>query len=199
MERAIRLIVAILLLLFAWIAVGGFRQSIHTFQRPRTPVMRALYSPAIIGLALAACVPLVKLGWRPLPWRPSSRLRQWLSLLGGLVFLAGWVLYVWGRIALGRNFGVSTAIEAPLRANHTLVTSGPYVLVRHPMYLGVIIATWGLVAVFRTWAMLVFAISFLSLPIRARTEERALAARFGPAWEAYAARVPGFVPRMRVR
>ena len=133
MERTVRLIVAILLLVFAWIAVGGFRQSMRDFERPRSRVMRTVYSPIAMGLATAACIPLVRLSWRPLPWQPSADLRRLLSLVGGLLFLTGWTLYVWGRVTLGRNFGVSTAAEAPLRPNHMLITSGPFSLVRHPI------------------------------------------------------------------
>lgn len=199
MERTIRTFVAILLLIFAGIAIVGFRQTMRNFERPRTRVMRTLYSPTTMGLAIAACLPLIKVAWRPLPWRPSTVLRPWLSLVGGLLFVVGWTLYVWGRISLGRNFGVSTAIEVPLRADHSLVTSGPFAIVRHPMYLGVIIATWGLLAIYRTWGLLFFAVSFLSLSVRAKAEERALAGRFGPEWEAYARRVPGLLPRLRIR
>ena len=88
-------------------------------------------------------------------------------------------------------WGVSTSMGVQLRAHHQLVRHGPYGLARHPMYLGYWLMLAGALLTYRTWALLLYALSLLySLALRARREEEVLAATFGPAWHAYAARVP---------
>lgn len=93
-------------------------------------------------------------------------------------------------------FGPSTGFGVRLQAGHRLITSGPYALVRHPMYLAVITAGIGGLLLYRTWAMLAFAVAMFGLTVRAHREEEALAAEFGAAWEAYCRRVPAWLPRI---
>ena len=76
-----------------------------------------------------------------------------------------------------------------------LATKGPYRLVRHPMYLGIILASIGGLFMYRTWTM-VFTLVFFGLVVRAWREEQALAAEFGEVWEAYCRQVPGWIPRL---
>jgi protein-S-isoprenylcysteine O-methyltransferase Ste14 len=78
-----------------------------------------------------------------------------------------------------------------------LITHGPFALVRHPLYLGLQIAALGGFLVYRTWTFVFVAASFLSLVVRARREEQALAAEFGQEWDAYCQRVPGWIPHLR--
>jgi protein-S-isoprenylcysteine O-methyltransferase Ste14 len=89
---------------------------------------------------------------------------------------------------------VSTSIGAQLYADHKLVTSGPYAIVRHPMYLGLITAALGSLLLYRTWTTAAFVIFAPFLLLRARREEQALSAEFGEAWQAYAARVRMILP-----
>jgi protein-S-isoprenylcysteine O-methyltransferase Ste14 len=87
--------------------------------------------------------------------------------------------------------------QAVVRRDHALVTSGPYRLVRHPAYSGDL-ALW-LGAGFATLnvALLVgFPFYAWGARAQARVEERLLTERFGPAYDAYAARVGRFLPRL---
>ncbi len=97
---------------------------------------------------------------------------------------------------LGKMFGASSGFGVRLYANHRLITNGPYAVVRHPMYLAVIIAFLGGLLLFRTWTMLIFGLSMLGLGRRAQLEERILAAEFGEEWEVYKQAVPAWLPRM---
>jgi protein-S-isoprenylcysteine O-methyltransferase Ste14 len=103
-------------------------------------------------------------------------------------------LILWGRAALGRMYNVSSAFGNRLYADHELVTSGPFALVRHPMYLGALIASVGGVLLYRTWAAVLVLAHEMVFWVRAGKEEQALAAEFGDAWRAYARRVPAGVP-----
>jgi protein-S-isoprenylcysteine O-methyltransferase Ste14 len=132
--------------------------------------------------------------WRPLPVRLSPAARLMASASGALLSLVGMGLSLWGRVALGPMYNVSSALGNRLFANHVLVTSGPFALVRHPMYLGALIASLGGVLLYRTWAAVLVLAHGTVFWARAGREERALAAEFGAAWRAYARRVPAGVP-----
>ena len=142
---------------------------------------------AVAGLAL----------WRPLPLRLSPLARGAALALGAALYASGLGLILWGRRALGDVYAVSSALGARLYAGHRLVTHGPYALVRHPMYVGGVLAAVGALLIFRTWTAALAALGALGLVRRARLEEEALAQEFGPVWEAYRRRVPGWVPRRR--
>ena len=137
--------------------------------------------------------------WRPLPLRLSLPARAVALLLGALLYFPGLALCLWGRLTLGRMYGVSSALGAQLYAGHQLVTHGPFAFVRHPMYVGILAAALGGLLIYRTWALVFAAVTFLGLVIRARQEERVLAREFGEQWRAYAGRVPGWIPRLKRR
>lgn len=77
-----------------------------------------------------------------------------------------------------------------------LLTEGPYAVVRHPRYLEVLVGLLGY-ALFAnyTGVYLVALLSVVGLHGVVLLEERELATRFGPEWEAYRARVPRYLPR----
>ena len=153
-----------------------------------------------LPLLMAASIAFLAAGawlWKPIPLRPSDPVRWTLAVLGELLIVGGCFLYLWGLRALGPMFSPSSGFGVALFAGHRLITAGPYALVRHPMYLGVMLAAWGSLLLFRTWAVLGFAIMMFGLVFRARREERVLADEFGDAWRAYAARVPAWLPRRK--
>lgn len=136
-------------------------------------------------------------GWRPLPLTVSPQARAGMLALGSLLYFPGMLFVLWGRLALGRNYFVSTGFGAQLFAGHRLVTGGPFALVRHPMYTGIILAALGSLLIYATWTTLLLACFSPFITARARREEAALAAGFGAQWQEYCKRVPAFVPRLR--
>jgi protein-S-isoprenylcysteine O-methyltransferase Ste14 len=96
------------------------------------------------------------------------------SALGLMVVIAG-------KVSLGRSFGL-------IPANRGVVCSGPYRLVRHPIYLGYLITHVAFVAANPTmWNMVVFAIADVALLARAVCEEETLTR--DEAYKAYTTRV----------
>jgi len=95
---------------------------------------------------------------------------------------------------LGKNYFVSTNFGAQLFASHQLVTSGPFAIVRHPMYTGLMLAALGSLLIYPTWTTLLFAFFAPLISVRARREEAALVAEFGEQWHEYCLRVPAFFP-----
>jgi protein-S-isoprenylcysteine O-methyltransferase Ste14 len=137
------------------------------------------------------------LGWIPLPWEASPQTRAWMLALGSLLYFPGMSLTLWGRLALGKYYFVSTGFGAQLFAGHRLITSGPYAIVRHPMYSGLILASIGGLLIYFTWTMLFFACFAPLITTRAFREEKVLAAEFVEQWQDYRHRVPMFLPRLK--
>jgi protein-S-isoprenylcysteine O-methyltransferase Ste14 len=98
---------------------------------------------------------------------------------------------VWARVSLGGNWsGIATVKE-----NHTLVTQGPYALVRHPIYSGLLLAILGSVVVAREVRGLVACgLLLVMLSARARIEERFMTDEFGSEYSEYRRRVKGLIP-----
>src|SRR5204863_279376 len=109
-------------------------------------------------------------------------------LAGSDMFLAcgiTWALY--SLSYLGRRFSIVPEARG-------LVTAGPYELVRHPIYLGEILAGFGLLLpVLFTWDALVFAVFIAAQLSRIHFEERVLSATY-PQYEAYARRTRRLIP-----
>ncbi len=134
--------------------------------------------------------------WQPLPLPLAPGVRVPVLIIGILVYFAGLGFVLWGRLALGKLYFVSSSMGAQLFTGHRLVTSGPYALVRHPMYLGILLTGLGGILLYRTWALAFIMLTGIGLVLRARREEQVLAAEFGQAWQDYCQRTPGFFPRI---
>lgn len=133
--------------------------------------------------------------WSDLPIAPGPRARALAVGVGATALLAGLGLYLAGMAALGPAYDVSSTFGARLYEGQRLVTSGPYAVVRHPMYVGLAIAAVGALLLYRTWTTLVYAAALPVLAVRARREDVALADAFGSDWVAYRDRVPAWIPR----
>lgn len=146
----------------------------------------------LVGILL--CIPLFYYGWVPF-LKLSASLRQFLAASGLLIYVLGIGIVLWARSTLGKNWGVSTSQQVKLRKDHELIQSGPYALVRHPMYFGAWVFMLGLLMIYPVWVILILAVSMIaSFFLRARREETALAERFGTAWTEYRKRTKSFVP-----
>ena len=130
--------------------------------------------------------------WKPLTLDLSAGGRLACLAGGALIYFPGMALLLWARLALGKMYFVSTSFGAQLYADHQLVTRGPFAIVRHPMYLGLIAAALGSLLLYQTWTALAYAAFAPFVLLRARREEAALAAEFGEEWQAYCRRVPAF-------
>lgn len=137
--------------------------------------------------------------WRPIRPGLSPAVRAAALVIGLLLFVPGLVLVLWGRLALGDMYNVSSGLGVHLFADHRLVTDGPYAVVRHPVYLGLRLASLGSLFIYRTWTFAFVALSALALELRARREEAALGLEFGQEWDLYRRSVPAWLPHVRYR
>jgi protein-S-isoprenylcysteine O-methyltransferase Ste14 len=119
-----------------------------------------------------------------------------LAAAGAFLAWAGSAFAVWAKFTLGRWFSASFGVKP----GHELVTRGPYGIVRHPMYTGLLLTGAGLGVAYDSaitlGVALVFVVPFM---LHALIEEQLFARHFGDAWVAYRARVPMLVPGLRPR
>jgi protein-S-isoprenylcysteine O-methyltransferase Ste14 len=134
-------------------------------------------------------VPYAVIWLRPGPSIEPSEQLTWLGLALGV---GGVAFSVWAIVAIGRHYD----LELEVHADHEVVRTGPYRLVRHPIYTGLLAHLIG-ACVATGNLLLVAGTLFVVLPIfyiRARTEEQLLREQLGPAYEAYAREVGMLVP-----
>jgi protein-S-isoprenylcysteine O-methyltransferase Ste14 len=159
-------------------------------------VGRQNLSPLRLALVAAGWFAAAAVLWRPVPLRFNAATRWGLLLVAAPACAIGFAGIISGRLALGSSYRVSSGAGVTLARGHRLVVTGPFAIIRHPMYAGLVLASLGALLLYRTWATLFFVVQLPTLVARARLEEKALAAEFGPAWEAYRARVPGWMPHL---
>jgi protein-S-isoprenylcysteine O-methyltransferase Ste14 len=111
----------------------------------------------------------------------------------GVVFLALAGVLSWTS---ARTLGRQWRFDAGLNADHQLVQSGAYRVVRHPIYtsmLSLMIGTGFLITPLPV-LLLAIVLFVIGTEIRVRIEDALLAARFGEAFHQYQRRVPAYVP-----
>jgi protein-S-isoprenylcysteine O-methyltransferase Ste14 len=118
-------------------------------------------------------------------------LTGWSFWIGAFLTAAGLLFTVWARLHLGRNWSGSVTIKR----EHELVTSGPYALVRHPIYTGLLVALLGSTLALGDWrAVLAFALASGALWRKLRVEEDWMRQQFGDAYQAYSQSVAALIP-----
>jgi protein-S-isoprenylcysteine O-methyltransferase Ste14 len=119
--------------------------------------------------------------------RPRLNLCLRFGLTGVVLVLSGAVI-IWSLRVL------------PLQQRgRTLVTTGPFRYIRHPLYTAVCLAQ-GLTVFFIAQTYLALGamlLMFLGGRVLVHYEEKLMEQRFGPAWQDYARQTPGFFPRLR--
>lgn len=110
----------------------------------------------------------------------------------GIVLLAsGFVLMHWAEAALENLFSV----EVTIQKSHRLITSGPFRLLRHPRYLGIILLITGIALVFRSWLAILLVITLLPvLIVRIHDEDALMHAQFGGEWRHWAEKTWRLIP-----
>lgn len=145
----------------------------------------------IVPLALAVA----------LLWLPKSPIQAfdgrflsiavWPFWVGAALTLAGLLFTVWARVHLGRNWSGTVTIKE----GHELITSGPYRIVRHPIYTGLLLAFVGQAIAVGQWrGVLAVALAMFSFWRKLKIEERWMREHFGGAYDAYSQRVSALIP-----
>ncbi len=138
---------------------------------------------------------VVLLGFRSIPlgalderFLTTGVARFWIGT--GLTLL-GLLFSVWARNHLGNNWSQVVAIKE----GHQLIISGPYAIVRHPIYSGLLLAFVGSAVALGQWrGLLAVALVFAVLWYKLRLEEKWMRVQFGDSYDSYCRRVKALVP-----
>jgi protein-S-isoprenylcysteine O-methyltransferase Ste14 len=162
----------------------------------RTVKRLSLWQEIVYRLIVTAGA-IMLFGFSPVP-RYDMVYRLWPAQYGSV----GWAIVSlivlsfgfswWARIHLGPRWSSGITREE----DRHVIQTGPYALVRHPIYTGIIAASFATAAVFGTpWSVVGAVVMASGFVLKASLEERYLRRELGPgAYDAYAKRVPMLVP-----
>lgn len=158
------------------------------------PIARAADSASRIWeLLILVCAAELLFGEAPKVALLDAR---WLPALPQLVGLgialtaAGAAFSIVARLYLGENWSAT----ATIKQDHELIRTGPYRLVRHPIYTGTLIAAIGTaIALGETRDLLALPLVIVGFWLKARSEERLLMSNFGDRYAAYRREVRGAI------
>lgn len=151
---------------------------------------------SIIGIALQGVGYALVWTFRRQPFTPIASSSKALEITLAMLTMAMSIGSVWFVSAAVRNLGNQWSLAARVLEGHKLITSGPYSVVRNPIYtgmFGMLLAT-GL-AISHWVGLLIGVIVFaIGTAVRVHSEEKLLRGAFGEEFEAYARKVPAVVP-----
>jgi protein-S-isoprenylcysteine O-methyltransferase Ste14 len=179
----------LLVLWLAWLAYWVFAAwDVKPARRQESWANRLLTIALIIPAALLMAVRARLLPWLGARFLPDTMIVYWLGLL---LVMAGLGFAVWARVHLGRNWSGTVTVKE----NHELIRSGPYAIVRHPIYTGLLLAMLGTAIVVGEWrGLLSFCFLSAAFWLKLRREERFMAENFPDTYPSYRAQVPALVP-----
>jgi protein-S-isoprenylcysteine O-methyltransferase Ste14 len=184
----------LLLLIFAvvWAGLGllwaapakGPQSAEFKWYRP----IRLLVLAAVFALLFWKATAIGVLGRRFVPDISAT------GIAGFIAAVCGMAIASWSRIALGRYW----SDKVILQTEHRLIRNGPYAIMRHPLYSGVLLAVLGTALVLgEIRGLISFVVLLVNYAIKAKREERILAQRFGPDFDTHVRSTGFLLPRFR--
>jgi protein-S-isoprenylcysteine O-methyltransferase Ste14 len=117
---------------------------------------------------------------------------DWMRWMGVALATVSFVIYVWSRVTLGKEW----SSELRIGEEHHLVTTGPYARIRHPIYAALLSFLASLALISANWLFVaVLVLSIVDLSLRMPREEQMMIATFGDEYEAYRQRTGRLLPR----
>ncbi len=114
-----------------------------------------------------------------------------IALAGTAVTLVGLGFAIWARLHLGTNWSGQPMIKV----DHKLVRTGPYKIVRNPIYTGILVAFAGTALVIgEFWAVITIFIILIVFFVKIRMEEKFLLEEFGESYNQYKKDVKALIP-----
>lgn len=148
---------------------------------------------SMLGIAVQGCAfVIVALGGARVTLDPLG-MQAWLAAaITASLMAVALALFVWATTTMGRNW----SLVARTRADHRLVTAGPFAWVRHPIYTALALVVIAMAIAMGHVMRLPIALAVYAVGtwLRVRIEERLLRAAFADDYDRYAARVKRFLP-----
>ncbi len=177
---------------YSWLAIGILWLVTSILAKPAMRVQSVSSRATQALLSIAGFLLIFKSSWNlgPLNERivPSSAA---VDYLGCALTLGGILFAIWARFFLGTNWSASVTVKH----DHTLIRRGPYSVVRHPIYTGLLLAALGTSLVFGTIRCFV-GVVLLTVGFRLKSllEERFMQEQFGAQYASYKHEVKALVP-----
>jgi protein-S-isoprenylcysteine O-methyltransferase Ste14 len=116
---------------------------------------------------------------------------DWIGWVGFCFTVAGSAFALWARAWLGSNWSATVTVKK----HHEFIQSGPYAIVRHPIYAGLLLAILGTaLAMGEVRGLLALALAFAAWFRKARIEEAFLVEQFGNPYVCYCHEVKQLIP-----
>ncbi len=191
-----RVILSTLYILFGLVRVSYMRrgsESDERLSRTRQDRLRigliSLFSVVGLVAGLVHIFAPQRARWATLPTPTWSR---WIGVSLGIVAIP---LFRWTHHALGKNWSADLVIKE----EHSLVTSGPYRWVRHPMYSAIFLQSLTFFLLSANWIIGLAGLGAnILIAARVDKEEALMIEEFGDEYRAYMQRSGRFLPRMRL-
>jgi protein-S-isoprenylcysteine O-methyltransferase Ste14 len=155
------------------------------------------HEPAARGilraLAFVFVIVLLSTPRIPLPWLYHQLWATglWPFCIGATITVAGLLFAIWARQHLASNWSSAVTIKQ----DHELITTGPYAVVRHPIYTGILTGFLGTaIALAQVRGVIGFAVIFIVLWAKLRKEEEWMRSQFGETYATYAHQTAALVP-----
>ena len=186
-DRTLRIAIILIghLMWLSTVALRLIRRSRRRGLRAQAP-WYVTYYPPLVWVPLVVATLFIK---------GERELDDTTQLVGLAVAFAGSAFGAWSMWSLGRAYGTSL----DLFGDHRLKTDGPFAVVRHPMYLAVVVYHVGAALALESLSILAVAALFVVpyTAIRIGYEERVLREGFGERYDEYARRTPMLLPLPR--
>src|SRR5579871_699863 len=131
-----------------------------------------------------------KLRRGPLAWRFAPQTAP-LGYTGLILTVVGIAFAIWARLHLGRNWSGTVTIKQ----DHKLIRTGPYAIVRHPIYAGLALAMLGTaIAVGEVGGLVAVGSALIAMILKFRLEEGFMKEQFGVEYERYKKEVKALIP-----
>jgi len=181
-----RLTEAVWVLLGIYWAYGAMR--VKPVARRETDRQRIVHLILMLLAAFLLADPNPAIGALRYRFIPETARVCWTGL--GMV-IAGCAFAVWARAVLGGNWSASVTVKE----GHEVIRKGPYSIVRHPIYTGLLLAVLGTaLEVGEIRGLIAFAVAFASLFEKSRREERFMVEEFDGAYVEYRHSVKRIIP-----
>ena len=181
--------------LIPWYALGVY-WAVSALRVKRTKVQEdlggRLFHLGVMVLAFAFLFShRLDLGFLGQRFAPAS---AWLRTSGIVLTFAGAGIAIWARYSLGQYWSA----RVTLKVDHQLIRSGPYALVRHPLYSGLLLAMAGSALVAGEWRAVVgLLLGLMEFSRKAEKEEALLVSEFGDQYQEFRKRTGFLAPRFR--
>ena len=169
----------------------------HTGWKTNWPAMRRhpMDTIALLGCTFSMMLALILYIGLP-TWIAFAQLQLplWLRILGTLVALSAAALLTWADKTLGDNLSVTLQVKR----DHSLITTGPYRVIRHPVYAAGMLFFIGTSLAASNWIVALLLIGSFTLLYAQRLpqEERMMVEHFGDQYRDYMESTGRLIPRM---